>query len=476
MTAAKADRTYSESREREPDMTIDRRTFLAGTAAVAALPGSLGASEYRFLTARAGETRIAPPEYPATRVWAFDGMSPGPELRVPQGGRFERRLVNELPEPTSVHWHGLRLDNAMDGVPDLTQAPVAPGATFDYAFDCPDAGTFWYHSHLKASEQVERGLYGAMIVDEPDAPDIDAEHVLILDDWRLDQEAQVMGGFDNGHDLSHAGRMGNVVTTNGAMDLSLDARRGDRLRLRLINAANARIFTLGLTGMRGWIVATDGMPVKAPRPVVGAFVLAPAQRLDLIVDIEADAGEEAVLMDIIGEDRFAQVTFRVASGGTPREHAPSPLPPNPSTDAPASGAARDLTMLMEGGAMRWLAEADSPSGRKSGQDLAGDGLFWALNGFAGRPDTPFATLDRGETVRLAFVNDTLWPHAMHIHGHHFFELDAAGQPGDLRDTTLVQPRETRSVLLRADNPGDWLLHCHMLDHHAGGMGTWVRVT
>lgn len=454
-----------------------RRTFLTATGAAATLlagrPG-LTAAPYP-LTARKGTVRIAPPEYPATDVWAFDGLSPGPELRVPQGGRLERRLVNELDVPTSIHWHGIRIENAMDGVPGVTQSPVPPGDHFDYSFTCPDAGTYWYHSHLKAMEQVERGLYGALIVEEGEAPEIDAEHVLILDDWRLDDSAQIAGGFGNGHDLSHGGRIGNVVTTNGAMDLLLDARQGDRLRLRLINAANARIFTLGVLGMKAWLMATDGMPLKRPRQIVDTFLLAPAQRVDLIVDIQAEVGEDAVLLDIVGNDSFAQATFQVASLGAARPVAPAALPPNPRTTPPDLREALALTLRMEGGAMRWLSSADSADGLKSGRDLAAEGLFWALNGHSGRPAQPFARLEKGQPVRLSIVNDTMWPHAMHLHGHHFFELDASGIPGDFRDTTLVQAGQTRDILFVAHNPGDWLLHCHMLGHHTSGMGTWIHV-
>ena len=454
---------------------MKRRTFLSGTVASTLCPTLSFASEARRLSARTSSVRIAPAAYPETRVWSFDGITPGPELRVTQNGRLDIRLDNELEVPTSIHWHGIRLENTMDGVPGVTQPPVGPGETFEYSFICPDAGTFWYHSHLKSVEQVERGLYGPLIVEEPETIDIDAEHVLVLDDWRLDQEAQVIGDFDNGHDLSHGGRLGNVVTTNGDMELLLDARQGDRLRLRLINAANARIFRLGLNGLRGWIVATDGMPLSQPRPVEASFVLAPAQRLDLIVDVEADTSGEAVLTDIVGDESFAQVSFRVTGSGRRRETAPSALPPNPQSSAPVASAARELTLLMQGGAMRWLSEADSKSGRKSGRELAGEGLFWALNGHAGRPEEPLAVIDRNEPVRMNFVNETMWPHAMHLHGHHFFELDEIGKPGDFRDTTLVQPGQSRTVLFSAHNPGDWLLHCHMLGHHASGMGTWIKV-
>ena len=453
---------------------MKRRTFLASAAAVAALPTPLRASSPRTLTAAPSAVRIAPPEYPETQIWAYDQTSPGTELRVPQGADLHRRLINNLDTPTSVHWHGIRLNNAMDGVPGLTQQAVMPGADFDYRFRCPDAGTFWYHSHLKSNEQIERGLYGPLIVEEPQPLDIDADHVLMIDDWRLDQTAQIIGDFQNGHDLSHGGRLGNVVTCNGAMELRLTGRRGDRLRLRLINAANARVFTLALHGMRGWIVATDGMPVSQPRLVDDTFLLAPAQRLDLIVDITDS--EEATLLDVVGEDSFALASFAVSGSGSPRQSPPAPLPPNPNSTPADQADARQLVVKMQGGAMAWLDSANSPAGEKSGRDLAADGLFWALNDYAGRPEAPLAELSVGEPAIIEFVNDTMWPHAMHLHGQHFFELDATSTPGDFRDTTLVHRGETRRVLLTADNPGDWLLHCHMLGHHAAGMGTWIKVS
>ncbi len=455
---------------------MKRRSFLSGSAALSLLPAPVLASQPRNMSARASSVRIAPSDYPETNVWSFDGITPGPELRISQGSRLYLRLFNELDVATSVHWHGIRIDNAMDGVPGVTQPPIGPGESFDYSFVCPDAGTYWYHSHLQSVEQVERGLYGPLIVEEPEPIDVDAEHVLVLDDWRLDPEAQVMGGFDNGHDLSHGGRLGNVVTTNGAMELVLAARKGDRLRLRLINAANARIFTLGLAGMRGWIMATDGMPIADPRAIEGPFLLAPAQRLDLIVDIEAGDSEEAVLLDIVGEERFAQVSFEVSGAGKTRNAPPSPLPLNPHSAIPDASSAQEVTVLIQGGAMRWLAEAESMTGRKTGRELASEGLFWALNGYAGRPEEPLAKIGKNEPVRIRFVNETMWPHAMHLHGHHFYEIDDTGRPGDFRDTTLIQPGQSKAVLFAAHNPGDWLLHCHMLGHHAAGMGTWLKVS
>ena len=312
-------------------MKITRRAALGGLATLT-LPRVAGASRLETLTLREGRAQIAPPGYPETVIWGPDGMAPGPVLRQAQGSRLVRRVVNDLPQPTALHWHGIRIDNAMDGVPGVTQEAIPPGGDFLYDFLLPDAGTYWYHSHAQSSEQVERGLQGALIVDEVEPPELDGDHVLILDDWRLSQDAQIVGDFTNGHDLSHAGRIGNVVTTNGTMDLTLTAGRGDRLRLRLINAANARIFTLSLEGMTGWIIATDGMPVPLPRAITGRFSLAPAQRLDLIVEFRTDE-DEAFLIDHVRDEAFAQVSFKLDGSGTPRTNAPLPLPPIRTTGA-----------------------------------------------------------------------------------------------------------------------------------------------
>jgi len=140
---------------------------------------------------RAGPARVAlvGEGYPETPVWAFNGSVPGPIIRAVQGERLQIAVTNELAEPTTVHWHGLRVPVGMDGVPYLSQPPIEPGETFAYAFELPDAGTYWYHPHINSSEQVGRGLYGALIVDEPEPPEVDRELLWVLDDWRLEQDA-----------------------------------------------------------------------------------------------------------------------------------------------------------------------------------------------------------------------------------------------------------------------------------------------
>jgi FtsP/CotA-like multicopper oxidase with cupredoxin domain len=295
------------------------------------------------LTAQAGTAQLAPAGYAKTAILGFEGRVPGPTLRARQGSWLERRVVNRLDMPTSVHWHGVRLENGMDGVSGLTQAPIAPGDSFAYRFPLQDAGTFWYHAHHRSYMQVAQGLYGALIVDEPERPDIDADEALLIDDWRLDPETvQIRADFDNRHDHSHAGRLGNLVTVNGAFTHEGATPQNSRLRLRLINAANARVFRLGVQGMSAWVMALDGMPVAQPWPLNQPIDLAPGQRVDLFADITAAPGTQAHLVDIAQNgEGWALASWTAQTGGTrlPRP-APQPLPENPQMAVPAIDTAR----------------------------------------------------------------------------------------------------------------------------------------
>ena len=194
---------------------VNRRHFLAGATALSALPYmATAASAAQDLTARLGKVQLAPSDYPETEIWGYDGGVPGPEIRLHQGESLTRRLVNELPQPTSVHWHGLRIPNAMDGVPGMTQDTVAPDEKFTYGFTPPDAGTFWYHTHNQSTEQVVRGLYDLLIVDEVDPPEVDHDISVVVDDWRMTEHAAINEEFGTMHDWTHAGRIGNFVQAN----------------------------------------------------------------------------------------------------------------------------------------------------------------------------------------------------------------------------------------------------------------------
>lgn len=148
------------------DLLMSRRHFFAGTGALGLMPCVSFAASPAALTAQIAHTQIAPDGYPVTEVYSYGSQFPGLMIRAKQGERIARELVNDLPVPTSVHWHGIRIDNAMDGVAGLTQEAVLPKARFTYDFAVPDAGTYWYHAHINSMEQVARGLYGPLIIDE----------------------------------------------------------------------------------------------------------------------------------------------------------------------------------------------------------------------------------------------------------------------------------------------------------------------
>jgi len=432
-------------------LELTRRGLLAAGAAAFAFPRSAFAAPF-VLQAEPVTAQILPKEDGTTQMLGLNGQTPGPELRVAQGGRLDVRFENRIGSDTALHWHGIRIDNAMDGVPGMTQDAVLDGGGFDYSYVAPDAGTFWYHSHSRSWEQVERGLYGPLIVEERDPPQVDHDVTVLIDDWRIDPDGTLMGDFGNMHDFAHGGRLGNYARALPSVSM---VRRGDRLRLRLINVATARVFPISLAGVEGKIVALDGMPLPAPRPIKN-IVLAPAQRIDLIVDVA-----DVVRFDFpTREDPYELGRIEIDGDN------PSPI----DTEIVALPAAQvvrpgtpvhDLTLKMEGGAM---------GSRHEGDDI------WAFNGVSGLPKTPFARFKRGETARIRLINDTSFSHGIHLHGHHFYEVAEGGTIGDLRDTTLLDRGETRDILCVFDNPGKWLLHCHMLGHQASGMKTWVEVT
>ena len=465
-------------------MLWSRRRLLRSATAIVAL-GSAGGSPRParaddeaslVLRARPGAAQLAPSGLPETPIWGYEGRVPGPTIRVPQGERVTRRFVNELPQPSTVHWHGIRLENAMDGAPEVTQAVVPPGGEFVYDFVAPDAGTFWYHPHERAWEQMARGLYGALVVEERETPLVDRDEVLLIDDWRLTEEAQIHEeSFGAIGDWSHGGRTGNWITVNGESAWTRKVSRHERLRLRLANAANSRIFTLETRGLEGWLVALDGQPLEAVQPA-GRLVLGPGERADLVVDVVAQSGERALVVSREREGAFILCTFAVEDSlGETREPPPSPLRPNPLPAPGNLSQAREMTLRMAGGAMGGLREAMLDGRRMPVRELAARSKVWALNGLAESPREPLFAVRRGETVLLEMVNDTAWPHGMHLHGHHFRAVSADGSLGPWRDTLLVDREETVRIAFVADNPGDWLLHCHMLEHSVSGMLTWFRV-
>ena len=426
------------------------------------------------LEAAPGRAQLVPSDYPASAVWAYNGQVPGPTLRLRQGDRLSVNVRNGLSEGTTVHWHGVRLPNAMDGVPVITQPAIEPGGEFLYDFTVPDAGTFFYHPHQKSYEQVGRGLAGALIVEEREPPKVDRDVVWVLGDWRLDVDASIRGGFGSFMDISHNGRVGNTVTINGRVPDQFAVRAGERIRLRLINAAAARVFSLQFAGHRPSIIAFDGQPVEPHEADGGRIVLGPAMRADLILDMTSNPGSRHVVQD----DFYPQLAYelvRIAYSSEPplrpRPEEPVRLPRNPLSEPSLSAAERHEVTFTGGmmGDMRAMPR----------------GMAWAVNGISkGCGDgasafDPLFVMRRGRTYVLNLVNGTAWHHPIHLHGHSFRVLTRNRNPTRHRewlDTVMLAPRESAEIAFVADNPGDWMFHCHVLEHQAGGMMACIRVT
>lgn len=438
---------------------MNRRDFLITTSAAAFVPRIALASAPVELIAQPVSAQVLPKGEPKTPMLGFNGNTPGPVLRARQGDVFDIRFLNQIEDGSAVHWHGLRIRNAMDGVPGMTQDVVEKGGEFEYRFRAPDAGTFWYHSHNRSWEQVAKGLYGPLIVEEPTPPDVDQDLVVMIDDWRMTESGALADGFENMHDQAHQGRLGNFA--RALVEPNASIRLGDRLRLRLINVATDRIFPVELAGIEGKVVALDGMPLVSPQELSG-LVLAPAQRADIIVDV---VSTNSVSIFFPTRDApYLLGEIQVEGKNTTRQPTDIPtLPPNKAA-CPDMGNAVSLTLTMEGGAMS----------RRMMQGMMGWEI-WALNGQSGLKDTPFHSFENGQTARIRLVNETRFAHGIHLHGHHFFEVRSDDSLGAFRDTTLVEPGETRDIVCVFDNPGKWLLHCHMLGHQAAGMKTWVEV-
>lgn len=466
-----------------------RRLLLAGGSLVAAtmLPSTLSPARAQApaypLTAGPGRVHLVGGEYPETAVWCYGGQVPGPELRIRQGDRLRIAVTNDLAEETTVHWHGVRVPNAMDGVPHLTQRPIGPGETFLYEFDAPDAGTFWYHPHQRSFEQVGRGLYGALIVEEHQPIQVDRDLVWVLDDWRLTDDAAISDDFGNFMDRSHNGRVGNTVTINGKVPDEFTVRAGERIRLRLINAANARIFALRFEGHRPQVVAIDGQPVEPHEPEDGRIVLAPAMRMDLVLDMIGAPGTRTTVVD----DFYADLAYRLVDLAYGAEPPAGNRPPDASIRLPSNRLAEpDLAdavrhdVVLGGGMMSMMMGAMMDGRMTDMRTMMRQGMAWTINGIASSEHVmdPIFTLRRGQTCVIAMANDTAWHHPMHLHGHAFRVLSRNREPTRYRawqDTVLVAPREHVEIAFVADNPGDWMFHCHVLEHQAAGMMSTIRV-
>jgi FtsP/CotA-like multicopper oxidase with cupredoxin domain len=415
-----------------------------------------------------------------TSVLAYNGTVSGPVLRLRQGEPFRANVWNGLNEGTTVHWHGVRLPNAMDGVPDLTQRTIKSGASFNYAFTPPDAGTFWYHPHDNTAEQMGRGMAGALIVAESEPPGFDREFVWVLQDWELLPDNQIVDGFDNVMQGMMGGRIGTTVTINGTLPTTpIPIRAGERIRLRLINACLARFMALRFAGHRVMVLALDGQPVAEPFAPEGQLtVIAPAQRADLLLEAIGGPGDRYPVTDEFYGDQGSYKLVDLAYTNEPkltRQFPAKPLilPPNPVPKPDLTNPVRHLLTIVGGGmsgmGMGMMADGNNPTP-----------TIWGIQGPDGLNDgmAPIFTIPLGRTALITLKNTTKWWHPMHLHGYSFNILsrNGAAEPhSQIRDTIILRPDDTVDIAFVANNPGDWMLHCHVVEHQDFGLMTVVRV-
>lgn len=464
---------------------VSRRALLSSAVsfALAGLVRTEGeaANKQAFpLVAKAARLPILGVGHPPTDVWSYNDRVPGPVIRIPVGERVRFMVKNELSEATTVHWHGIRLPNEMDGVPGLTQPPIAPGESFLYEFTPPDAGTFWYHPHANSLEQIGRGMAGALIVEEAKPVPVDRDIVWMLGDWRLTREGQIASGFRNTMEAAMSGRVGNTVTLNGVIPTEEPVRPGERVRLRLINCALARIMNLRFEGHRPWIIAIDGQPCEPHEPDNARILLGPAMRVDVLLDMIGEPGGRYRIVDDFYEGLAYWLTYLVyADTGRPRAKPEDifALPPNPLPE-PDLAVAERHEVTLQGGMM-----GGGPMSGMGGMHGTTHGATWAINGMSMPGDghsgmPPLLTLQRNRTYVLTIRNATAWWHPMHLHGFSFKVLTRNGSAVPHRqwaDTVMLAPRDIVEIAFVSDNPGDWMLHCHVTDHQEAGMMTVLRV-
>ena len=433
--------------------SIDRRIFLLGGASLIASGGASAQSAppapLATLEAAAAELQIRAEPRPKTKLLSFNGAVPGPVIRVKQGDSAMLRIVNRLDQPTSLHVQGLRPPFAQDGVAGLSGAGIAAGATLDLPLATRDAGTFLYRPMIqgRAEAQMDAGLYGALIVEEKNPPPADREMLLVLDDWRLNAESQLQTAETLNQGAPPVA--GNVLTVNGApRAVAENAPPGARLRLRIVNAATARIMALRFEG-ESTVIAIDGQPSStAFRPKNGVITLTPGGRIDVMADMPKEAGKTYKIFTALSPEVTVPVLEVTAEGSAART-APLPpvaaLPPNPIPERLELARAQRAECVIGGG-----------------PGATGPAKPWLLNGAALTAldkAKPLFKAKPGTTVVLSFRNQTAIPQPMTAHGHHgrlLFVFDDGWDPF-WTDTVLVQPGKTARFAFIADNPGRWLI-------------------
>jgi len=404
-----------------------------------------------------------------TDVWTYNGGLPGPLIRANVGDRLIVHFTNKLPDPTTVHWHGVRVPIEMDGVPGASQPEVRPGESFTYDFVLPDAGLFWYHPHVMSAAQVGFGLYGALLVDDPrEDVHVADDLVLVLSDIGIDETTGAQHSPDSGGKLGTLfGREGNYPLVNGrpfSPHLTIPFRDGALQRWRIVNTAKSRFFNLVLGSSQPFmLIGVDGGRLEYSVEQ-DQLVIAPGERVDVLVAPRSEGDAPLVLQSFPFNRGFGSIEFRTVDdlvtfvpSKTMPSIPPAPLPKLQSAISPMSptGAVPIDLELVANNSL---------------------GTFSIQGGPLSKSNSIHAAL--GETQLWTITNHAVWAHPIHIHGFFFQVVDEKGTPVHpiaWKDTVSVPADTTMRFLVKFDRPGSWMFHCHILDHAEAGLMSTVDV-
>ena len=454
----------TDAAEEIPDAVDDSMAEVTGLPSIEDLDPALDVVEYE-LTIGVSEVEMIPGK--VTEVWTYNGTYPGPLLRARVGDTVRVHATNLLAEPTTIHWHGLRIDWRMDGVVHGDVVSIAPGESFTYEFVVPEAGTFWYHPHVRSTVQVEAGLQGMFVVFEKEdvAPDVDADQAFIFDDVRLTQNGEIAAHSTSGPDIVH-GRAGNMLLVNGKTGGELTLGAGRVERWRLVNTANARTLFLRFPGLKVREIGADGglWPQWMTREIT-TLMLPVGARAELevrLVEGQDSASVDAIVLASDGQGNVVQqpLTLLAVTGDASLD-----------VEAPRAGHTADERFQP-------IAPDLWPTHRI---ELAGENrngvVVFTINGQE-HPNVDLWQVPQGE-MQIIEIENLIGPeHPFHLHGQFFQVLTRDGRVANeigWRDTVLIEGFSTVTIATDFSNPGMWMYHCHILEHGENGMMAMVEV-
>jgi FtsP/CotA-like multicopper oxidase with cupredoxin domain len=390
-----------------------------------------------------------------TPAWTYNGTVPGPMIRAKLGDRVIVHFKNSLPEATTIHWHGVRVPNDMDGAPGVTQPPVESGAEFRYEFELRDAGTYWYHPHTDSSAQVGRGLYGAFIVEDPGDPkSFGDDLVLLLSDMGLNEQGELLPADTGGNFGDLFGREGAVLLVNGKVLPTLKVRNGKQQRWRIINAARARYYNVRLRNHRFMRLGGDNGLAARSQDIYN-LIVTPGERVDAVFTPADPPGTTNVLRWVPTERGYGTTFAR----STEQMMLIETVPDEPVTPEPIPAELRAIEPL----------DLTNATHRTINLTISiTSNVEMGINGVPHWESKPLV-IDLGATEVWRIVNDTDFAHPFHLHGY-FFQVQDDSRVPEWKDTVNVPAKSELTIAVRFDErPGAWMYHCHILDHADVGM-------